>query len=324
MKIKISSLRTKILIATLLPILLVLSVITFLSISSKNSTEKQLLLNRLDSYRTLLESGDLSFGTAQDKIKLESLLGEKVSIAEIYQPDYSVIYTTNPERTTGSEVDLNKIKKAFSGLLIVDSLNTGQQASLEYITPLIVNNNIIAVARLSLPYAESDARVREYAVYNIIWALAGMLICYILISIMLERVLLRNISKLKQGTVAIHGGDLNYQINLETQDELGELADSFNMMSGRLRTHTEELEQKVAVRTAELEKERGSLDKRVQERTTELEKLKTGLEQTIAERTKFLNEKLAELERMNKHMIGRELKMAELKAEIEKLKNSRK
>lgn len=324
MKIKIFSLRTKILLATLLPIFLVLAVITFLAISSKDNTEKQLLLNRLDSYRTLLESGDLSFGTAQDKAKLESLLGEKVNIAEIYQPDYSVVYTTNPNGIADPTTDLDEIKKAFSGLSTVHNLNMGQQAFLEYVAPLTVNNNIIAVVRLSLPYAESDTRVREYAIYNIIWALAGMLICYIFISILLERVLLQNIIKLKQGTMAIHGGDLGYQINLKAKDELGELADSFNTMAGRLRTHTEELEQKVAARTAELEKERGSLDRRVQERTLELEKLKTGLEKTVAERTKFLNEKLAELERMNKHMIGRELKMAELKEEIKKIQAGKK
>lgn len=45
-----------------------------------------------------------------------------------------------------------------------------------------------------------------------------------------------------------------------------------------------------------------------------------GLETKIAERTKELNTRVEELERMNKIMVGRELKMVELKKEVEELK----
>ncbi len=49
-----------------------------------------------------------------------------------------------------------------------------------------------------------------------------------------------------------------------------------------------------------------------------------GLEKKVIERTKELNDRINELERMNKVMVGRELKMIELKAELDKLKKSRK
>jgi len=45
-----------------------------------------------------------------------------------------------------------------------------------------------------------------------------------------------------------------------------------------------------------------------------------GLEVKVAERTKELEKKIAELEIANKNMVGRELKMVELKKEIENLK----
>jgi len=53
---------------------------------------------------------------------------------------------------------------------------------------------------------------------------------------------------------------------------------------------------------------------------SELEKYNKGLEITVQARTKELEEKLKELSRLNDVMIGRELKMMELKKEIEKLK----
>jgi len=62
------------------------------------------------------------------------------------------------------------------------------------------------------------------------------------------------------------------------------------------------------------------LEKRVVERTAELEKLKNNLEKMVEERTKELEEKVKELERFQSLTIGREMKMIELKKEIEKIK----
>ncbi len=45
-----------------------------------------------------------------------------------------------------------------------------------------------------------------------------------------------------------------------------------------------------------------------------------GLENKVAERTKELASKIKELESINKNMVGRELKMVELKKEVEFLK----
>jgi two-component system CheB/CheR fusion protein len=61
---------------------------------------------------------------------------------------------------------------------------------------------------------------------------------------------------------------------------------------------------------------RNELEKKLAEYTA-------GLEVKVAEKTKELEVRLEELERMNKSMVGRELKMIELKAEIEKLNKSR-
>ncbi len=59
----------------------------------------------------------------------------------------------------------------------------------------------------------------------------------------------------------------------------------------------------------------------LENRTAELEKLKVGLEGTVESRTGELKSKILELEKANKLMVDRELKMIELKKEIEILKN---
>lgn len=53
---------------------------------------------------------------------------------------------------------------------------------------------------------------------------------------------------------------------------------------------------------------------------SEFKKLQEGLEEKVKERTQELQEKIEELERFQRLAVGRELKMVELKAGIEKLK----
>jgi len=68
----------------------------------------------------------------------------------------------------------------------------------------------------------------------------------------------------------------------------------------------------------ELEEERASLQIKVKARTQELEELTKTLDEKVKERTKELQERINQLERFSKLTIGRELRMAELKKEIEK------
>jgi len=73
----------------------------------------------------------------------------------------------------------------------------------------------------------------------------------------------------------------------------------------------------------ELEEERATLEVKVKARTKELENLTKDLGVKVQQRTKKLEEKMGELEKFNKLAVGRELKMIELKEEVEKLKKER-
>lgn len=90
-----------------------------------------------------------------------------------------------------------------------------------------------------------------------------------------------------------------------------------NQQLDRLNT---ELEKRVKERTYELEEAKNILEIRVKARTKELEELTQGLDEQVKERTKELQKRIDELEKFHKLTVGRELKMIELKKEIEKLK----
>lgn len=117
------------------------------------------------------------------------------------------------------------------------------------------------------------------------------------------------IRELILATKKIREGNFEGSIKIQRQDEFGELINSFNKMIEKVRESRELLE-----------KEKNILEVKVKERTRELEELTKRQEEMIRERTKELQEKIEELENFRKIAVGREVKMIELKEEIEKLK----
>jgi len=63
----------------------------------------------------------------------------------------------------------------------------------------------------------------------------------ILLSIFLVRVIVRPIKQLSVGTRKIASGDLSYHVYVQSNDEIGELAESFNLMASDLRKYVKEL-----------------------------------------------------------------------------------
>lgn len=96
----------------------------------------------------------------------------------------------------------------------------------------------------------------------------------------------------------VTGGNLAVRAKIESKDEIGQLAHSFNAMVENLHITTEEL------KAANL-----FLEERVKERTKDLEKSRDELKKEFDE-----------LQRWKKTVVGRELKMIELKKEIAELK----
>ncbi len=91
-----------------------------------------------------------------------------------------------------------------------------------------------------LPSQEAYATVRQMQGYLFLLMLSGVAITGSVSLLLLHR-LVRPIRELTEGAAAIAGGDLRYQVEVHTDDEIGELARSFNEMSHQVGTLYEEL-----------------------------------------------------------------------------------
>lgn len=90
-------------------------------------------------------------------------------------------------------------------------------------------------------------------------ALLGLVV--LLMTLLVSRTVLYPLRELEQGADAVAGGDLDYRIDIERDDEMGRAADAFDDMTASL-----------AVSTEELERHRDSLEELVENRTEELQR----------------------------------------------------
>lgn len=149
--------------------------------------------------------------------------------------------------------------------------------------------------RMEFIHRKNDQLFYSYLIFSIITVLAMLAASIIAMVFMMRTAIIKPLKKIVYGLEQVEKGSLDARIDIQSNNEVGEIAKVFNKMTG------------------DLERSR-----------TKLEDYSKTLEQKVSARTEELNSKLVELERMNEVMLGRELKMIELKKEIEDLKAAKK
>lgn len=120
---------------------------------------------------------------------------------------------------------------------------------------------VLGVLDTNLSLANADVQLAKSSARMLFYTAGAMLIVAILSWLFVWRVVHKPINELKNGTEHLSRGDLGYQIEVQSQDELGDLARSFNGMSLQLRAANEQivdwtktLENRVEQKTIELQR----------------------------------------------------------------------
>ncbi len=121
------------------------------------------------------------------------------------------------------------------------------------------SQKILGVLDTNLSLAKADASLAESTRMMLIYTVLAVIIISVLTGVFVLRLVHRPVRILQRGTEELAKGDLGYQIAVESADELGDLAHSFNLMSLQLRAANEEITSWAR-----------TLEARVEEKTKEL------------------------------------------------------
>jgi two-component system NtrC family sensor kinase len=123
------------------------------------------------------------------------------------------------------------------------------------------SQQILGVLDTNLSLAKADASLAESTRQMLIYTALAVLLISVLSGVFVLRMVHRPVRVLKSGTERLARGELGYQIAVDSHDELGELANSFNLMSLQLRAANEEitswahtLEERVEEKSSELKR----------------------------------------------------------------------
>jgi len=121
------------------------------------------------------------------------------------------------------------------------------------------SQQVLGVLDTNLSLAKTDAQLKVSSARMLYYTAGAMLIVALMCWLFVWREVGQPIKALKNGTEHLSEGELGYQIEVRSQDEVGDLARSFNGMSLQLRSANEEivtwaktLEDRVEQKTNEL------------------------------------------------------------------------
>jgi len=163
------------------------------------------------------------------------------------------------------------------------------QRVLEFVSPIIALGKVAYLLKVEISLRNLENQLAESTREIFILSIVVITLA-VLLGIALSKLLTAPIKQLVKGTNEISHGNLDYRIKVPSQDEIGELAQSFNLMTDnlqkelserkhaedRLRKHRDHLEELVENRTAEIKKAFSDLQIEISERKLAEETLREG------------------------------------------------
>ncbi len=206
-----------------------------------------------------------------------------------------VIFTTPQERTIveAARQDHTSIKDIFArlvalrGALQQPGIEQGPTVALSIeleerlASQILVRSQSMIGAATQLSESSLTARARAHRQANVLTL--ALIVTLILVTagtvLPLYRHLGTTMAKLLEGTDVIARGNLDYRVEIESTDEIGQVGRAFNTMAARLKASYESLEDKIRDRTTELALANAELQRKIAER----KQAEEALQRTAAE-----------------------------------------
>lgn len=298
------NLQFKLLTSVAFIVLLSLFCFGYLSIRNQKNLAEDLFLDSAITLAQTLDAGIASRADLEDVEKLQSNM-HKIIWLNSNITDISISLPINGElkivassdfAKIGFPVSLEEASSYKTGEIFTRILSAEDESQLlQVVTPVHVSGQKLGVYNLKLSLDSLKNSIDSITTQFYLGISLTTIAIIGILFLIIKTTVINPVKKLQEGMKIIGLGDLNYRIDIDKDDEIGDLADGLNEMTEKLK-----------------------------DRTESLAKEKFGLEGKVEKRTVELQERVDELERLHKLTIGREIKMIELKKEIKELQKKQK
>lgn len=163
-------------------------------------------------------------------------------------------------------IDDKMLSLAFTGQVVasIEEPNklentgiTGYKQLLEVYIPIYFEGNIepAGVVEAYFDMNETYALVSKIRIYSIIGSIVVIAIIFGLEWILFWQLVRKRLALLIEAAREVAGGNMDVQVTVKGQDEIGEYARIFNFMASKLKDAYDDMEMKIKDRTKELEHE---------------------------------------------------------------------
>jgi diguanylate cyclase (GGDEF)-like protein/PAS domain S-box-containing protein len=226
-------LSTRIIISLVAIQALMLFAITWNSVRLINSSHADLLKESVDAETKLLVNSLAPGLAVNDRAILEDVLSLLIANRHYI---YIIVHNVAGEemaslgKPTNNAMDSSYQKAHEDGVYDVES-------------SIALAGQLLGTVRIGYSLESVNKIVSATRNQNAAIAVLGLFLC-VLVTVALSLYMTRNLRKLEEGAHALQRGELGYRINVKSQDEIGDVARSFNALAEHLSTTQNMLERK--------------------------------------------------------------------------------
>lgn len=181
-----------------------------------------------DSYE-LKESIDMVSNVTGTQIILTDAVGYVINISDSAEEEYdNILYR---------KIKIDNIDQLQRGIAVEDRKAVSTHTNIKkyvYYKPIISNEVFKGVIIMEIPLSTIKSPLSK--IYAIIWitAIISLILCNIIIYYFSKKILIDPLDKINLVAKRLANGDIDNRVEINSNDEIGELARSFNVMAESL------------------------------------------------------------------------------------------
>ena len=183
----------------------------------------------IKTYNT--EKSDIEFDKLQAIVDMSSV-GANADIIVSDKLDYIYVYSTIEDNKAIEDKPhiSEKDRKLLMNGQSVEYINKRYT----YIYPIIENDEFEGYVIMTTPLSIISKQLHR--IYLIVWisALGAMIFASAVLSLVSKKILINPLAEINNVAKRFANGEVNRRVNIESKDEIGELANSFNIMAESL------------------------------------------------------------------------------------------